>query len=142
MNHHEEEGIVDGIRTEEGEGDGKRKLDDDVEGEMRKRKAWKFLISSWVVIDMGRPYPPPMKIASNLNFRRHLALPTFDQDYPIKESRHFLPLPFLSLYIFIRVALRREIIRVRCQFLFRIGRELDHTGSLVCGIICWKIDKK
>lgn len=25
-----------------------------VEGEMRKRKAWKFLISSWVVIDMGR----------------------------------------------------------------------------------------
>lgn len=58
MNHHEEEGIVDGIRTEEGEGDGKRKLDDDVEGEMRKRKAWKFLISSWVVIDMGRPPPP------------------------------------------------------------------------------------
>lgn len=42
------------------EGGGKRKLDDDVEGEMRKRKAWKFLISSWVVIDMGRP-PPPWK---------------------------------------------------------------------------------
>lgn len=131
MNHHEEEGIVDGIRTEEGEGGGKRKLDDDVEGEMRKRKAWKFLISSWVVIDMGRP-PPPMKIASNLNFRHHLALPTFDQDYPIKESRHFLPFPFLSLYIFIRVALRREIIRVRCQFLFRIGRELEMTDDFLC----------
>lgn len=81
MNHHEEEGIVDGIRTEEGEGDGKRKLDDDVEGEMRKRKAWKFLISSWVVIDMGRPPPPhenrkQFKLPSPLgpaNFRPRLS---------------------------------------------------------------------
>lgn len=54
MNHHEEEGIVDGMNGIEKEswttmGGGV------VEGEMRKCKACKFLISSCVVIDMGRP---------------------------------------------------------------------------------------
>lgn len=91
MNHHEEEGIVDGMNGIEKESWTTTGV---VEGEMRKCKACKFLISSWV--DMGRP---PMKIASNLNFRRHLALPTFDQDYPIKESPQ-LSFHSISLYIY------------------------------------------
>lgn len=120
MNHHEEEGIVDGMNGIEKESWTTTGV---VEGEMRKCKACKFLISSWV--DMGRP---PMKIASNLNFRRHLALPTFDQDYPIKESPQFLPT--LSPYIFIRIALwKLYSIWMWCSEIdiFRIGRELEEN---------------
>lgn len=49
-----------------------------VEGEMRKRKAWKFLISSWVVIDMADPHEnrKQFKLPSPLgpaNFRPRLS---------------------------------------------------------------------